>query len=193
MTPDTDSKKLWEESFDEQIAREAYNTAPVEAIVRTVSYHLRDRVTPEQRRNLRFLEMGCGAGPNLVWLAQKGIQVSGVDIAANALQLARANLERAGCGDRIGELVECSVEKTPFADGSFDGILESCVFQHLDRDTRTLVPRAIEQGVAFIPGGPFFVDGSHQNTMRLTFAKEPDDRMREGVARLASVLFDQQG
>jgi len=26
-------------------------------------------------------------------------------------------------------------------------------------------------------------------TMRLTFAKEPDDRMRDGIARLAAVLF----
>jgi 2-aminoadipate transaminase len=58
-----------------------------------------------------------------------------------------------------------------------------------DRDTQELVPRAIENGVAYVPGAPFFVDGSGRNTMRLTFAKEPDDRMREGVARLADVFF----
>ena len=33
-----------------------------------------------------------------------------------------------------------------------------------------------------------FVDGSGRNTMRLTFAKESDDRIREGVARLAKVV-----
>ncbi|HVT04377.1 MAG TPA: PLP-dependent aminotransferase family protein [Thermoanaerobaculia bacterium] len=58
-----------------------------------------------------------------------------------------------------------------------------------DRDTREWVPRAIERGVAYIPGGAFFVDGSRNNTMRLTFAKEPDDRMREGVERLADLFF----
>ena len=47
-------------------------------------------------------------------------------------------------------------------------------------------------GVAYIPGGPFFVDGSGRNTMRLTFAKETDERMREGVARLAKVLYSRQ-
>jgi len=55
-------------------------------------------------------------------------------------------------------------------------------------DTAALVPRAVESGVAYIPGSPFFVDGSGQNTMRLTFAKESDDRLREGVARLAGIF-----
>lgn len=57
-------------------------------------------------------------------------------------------------------------------------------------DTRELVPRAIEMGVAFVPGSPFFVDGSGLNTMRLTFAKEPDERMRDGVKLLAQLLAE---
>ena len=58
-----------------------------------------------------------------------------------------------------------------------------------DRDTREWLPRAVERGVAYVPGAPFFVDGSGANTMRLTFAKEPDDRMRDGIARLAELFF----
>lgn len=59
---------------------------------------------------------------------------------------------------------------------------------HADVDTGELIRRAIGEGVAYVPGGPFFVDGSGRNTMRLTFAKEPDDRMRTGVARLAKIF-----
>ena len=55
-------------------------------------------------------------------------------------------------------------------------------------ETTTRVEKAIANGVAYVPGSPFFVDGSGQNTMRLTFAKESDDRLREGVRRLASVF-----
>jgi SAM-dependent methyltransferase len=136
MKPAGDPKRRWEESFDEQIARGAYNTAPVEALVRNVAYYLRARHEGAALGNLHALELGCGAGANLVWLAQKGLRVSGVDIAGNALALARQNLSRSGHADRVGELLECSVAKTPFTDGSFDVILESCVFQHLDKGTR---------------------------------------------------------
>jgi ubiquinone/menaquinone biosynthesis C-methylase UbiE len=80
--------------------------------------------------------------------------VSGVDIASNALALARENLERAGYADRVGELVECSVERTPFPDDSFDVILESCVFQHLDKRTRegsfAEVRRLLKKGGLFV-------------------------------------------
>jgi 2-aminoadipate transaminase len=55
-------------------------------------------------------------------------------------------------------------------------------------DTAARINDAVANGVAYIPGRPFFVDGSGANTMRLTFAKESDDRIREGVARLARVF-----
>ena len=72
---------------------------------------------------------------------------------------------------------------------SADGGLFTFVTLHDDVDTAKRVQEAVARGVAYIPGGPFFVDGSGRNTMRLTFAKESDERMREGVARLAGVFY----
>ena len=57
------------------------------------------------------------------------------------------------------------------------------------RDTEQLLAGSVERGVAYIPGGAFFVDGTGSNTMRLTFAKETDERMREGIRRLAELFF----
>lgn len=147
------AKQLWDESFEEQIARQAYNTAPVEAVIRNVSYYLRERYSAEDLKKLHFLEMGCGAGSNLIWLAQKGIKVSGVDISPTALRLARQNLEREGYSDRIGELIECSVTEVPFEDESFDGIIEACVFQHLSKPDRQATFREVRRLLK--PGGVF--------------------------------------
>ena len=69
-----------------------------------------------------------------------------------------------------------------------DGGLFTFMTLHDDVDTAAKVQEAVANGVAYIPGGPFFVDGSGRNTMRLTFAKESDERIREGVARLAKVF-----
>jgi 2-aminoadipate transaminase len=72
---------------------------------------------------------------------------------------------------------------------SADGGLFTFVTLNEDIDTATRVSDAVQGGVAYIPGGPFFVDGSGRNTLRLTIAKESDERLREGVARLASVFY----
>lgn len=148
-------KKTWEDSFEEQIAHQAYNTSPVEALIRTISYYLRDRhPSPKDRTSLHFMEMGCGAGPNLLWLAQKGVKVSGLDISPKALGLARTTLEKSGHAKRIGQLAEGSVHEAPFEDESFDGIIEACVFQHLDKNTRRQafaeVRRCLKPGGVFV-------------------------------------------
>jgi 2-aminoadipate transaminase len=70
-----------------------------------------------------------------------------------------------------------------------DGGLFTFVRLRDDIDTAALVPTAVSAGVAYVPGAPFFVDGSGRNAMRLTFAKENDDRIREGIKRLAGVIW----
>ncbi len=51
-------------------------------------------------------------------------------------------------------------------------------------DTRRLLEVALEEGVAFVPGEPFFA-GEAYPSARLTFASVPEDAIEEGVRRLA--------
>ncbi|MEY1661778.1 PLP-dependent aminotransferase family protein [Isoalcanivorax beigongshangi] len=56
-------------------------------------------------------------------------------------------------------------------------------------DTRTLLPQALAQDVAFMPGEAFFVDpDAHPGYVRLNFSHVPPELMEEGVARLAGVF-----
>ena len=55
-------------------------------------------------------------------------------------------------------------------------------------DGNVLAKRAIEQGVAFVPGTPFFCAHPDAATLRLSFATVGVDKIREGVARLAQAL-----
>jgi 2-aminoadipate transaminase len=58
-------------------------------------------------------------------------------------------------------------------------------------DANRALPIAIERGVAFVPGKPFFADGSGSNTLRLAFSKESPERIGEGVKLLLNVLAEQ--
>ena len=55
-------------------------------------------------------------------------------------------------------------------------------------DGNVLAKRAIEKGVAFVPGAPFFCANPDHATFRLSFATADADKIREGVARLAQAL-----
>ena len=55
-------------------------------------------------------------------------------------------------------------------------------------DGNDYAKRAIEQGVAFVPGAPFFCAHPDHATFRLSFATAPEDRILEGVSRLAKAL-----
>ena len=52
-------------------------------------------------------------------------------------------------------------------------------------DGALLAQRAIEQGVAFVPGAPFYASRPDRSTLRLSFATVDEARIREGVDRLA--------
>jgi DNA-binding transcriptional MocR family regulator len=55
-------------------------------------------------------------------------------------------------------------------------------------DARELAKRAIEQGVAFVPGAPFYASEPDVSTLRLSFATVGVDRIVEGVGRLGAAV-----
>lgn len=54
-----------------------------------------------------------------------------------------------------------------------------------ERSAEEMLTAAVNEGVAYVAGRPFFVDDTGAGTMRLTFAKESSENIVEGVTRLA--------
>ena len=55
-------------------------------------------------------------------------------------------------------------------------------------DSRALLRVSLERGVAFVPGESFFPNTQRKNTMRLNFSNMPEERIVEGVRRLAAAV-----
>jgi len=55
-------------------------------------------------------------------------------------------------------------------------------------DTEALLPRAIDAGVAFVPGVAFAVEADQSRSLRLSFATATCSDLHEGVRRLAGVV-----
>jgi len=63
------------------------------------------------------------------------------------------------------------------------------ILMEFDRDLDTgLLQRAIDHGVAYVPGEPFFVNGGGKNALRLAFSKEPEPNIRTGIKRLCEAI-----
>lgn len=55
-------------------------------------------------------------------------------------------------------------------------------------DARKIMEKCLENNVAYVPGGSFFPNGGKENTFRLNYSNMPDEKIVEGVKRLAEAL-----
>ncbi len=55
-------------------------------------------------------------------------------------------------------------------------------------DAKELQMKCLEKKVAFVPGGSFFPNGGHENTLRLNYSCMPEDKIVEGITRLAEAI-----
>jgi SAM-dependent methyltransferase len=76
----------------------------------------------------QLLEIGCGIGTDLVRFARGGTRVTGVDLAATAIDLARKNFALNGLTPE--ELRVGNGEQLPFANHSFDIVYAHGVIQY---------------------------------------------------------------
>jgi DNA-binding transcriptional MocR family regulator len=55
-------------------------------------------------------------------------------------------------------------------------------------DATAMLPRAVTERVAYVPGTAFYADGQGRTNMRLSYCYPTPERIREGVRRLAGVI-----
>ncbi|MBE6033989.1 MAG: PLP-dependent aminotransferase family protein [Clostridiales bacterium] len=55
-------------------------------------------------------------------------------------------------------------------------------------NAKEMALECLEQKVAYVPGGSFFPNGGHENTFRLNYSCMPEDKIVEGIKRIAAVI-----
>jgi len=90
-------------------------------------HHLLRLVDFDGYRGRSVLDVGCGAGVDQARFARGGADVTGVDVAQSAVDLARTNFEQQGIR---GRFEVASGEALPFADGTFDLVFAHGVVQY---------------------------------------------------------------
>ena len=96
----------------------------------------------------RLVDVGCGGGAHTAAFAARGWSVTGVDVSAAQLELART---------RGVEVVEADGAALPFEEASFDAAVS--MFTHTDVDDFAAMLREVARVLR--PGGAFVYLGVH--------------------------------
>jgi 2-polyprenyl-3-methyl-5-hydroxy-6-metoxy-1,4-benzoquinol methylase len=77
----------------------------------------------------KLLELGCGDGANLIWLAKKGYEVYGIDIAPTAIEWAKEKIKNQNieADFRIGNVLDLKEFEDNFFDLVLDGHCFHCI------------------------------------------------------------------
>lgn len=130
------------------------------------------------------LDIGSGEGADAIWLAQRGWQVSAVDISTVALERAAARALEAGpeVAQRIDWIHADLTQWVP--DASYD--LVSSQFLHLPPPDRGLVFGRLASAVS--TGGTLLIVGHHPSDLNTTVRRPPLPELFFTASEVAAAL-----
>lgn len=113
----------WDPVWETVYRSRAWGQYPGEDVIRFVKGRFSQAPDAAQ---VRLLEVGCGNGANLWFMAREGFCVHGVDRSETAVRLARERLDREcpGWGGSGGRVQVADLTSLPYPDGFFDAVLD---------------------------------------------------------------------
>ncbi len=132
--------------FDGHAATDAYDVFTPETNLRLITTCAR---LAGFRKGEKIADLGCGSGVFTDHLKKQGYEAVGLDLSPKLIALARNKYPKL-------EFIEGDVERLPFADDSFDGVLLSGLVHHLPDPTRCAseVLRVLRSGGCFVAFDP---------------------------------------
>lgn len=112
----------WDSVWDSVFKSQSWGKYPGEELVRFVA---RGYYQVPNRLDVRFLELGCGPGANLWFLAREGFSFCGVDGSPTAIEQAGRRLDAECPGwHAYGSLHVGDISCLPFPDSYFDAVID---------------------------------------------------------------------
>ena len=143
----------WDPTWETIFRTREWGRYPPEELVRFTMRHYGD--VPD-RSQVRVLEVGCGTGANLWFLAREGFNAWGIDGSETAVEKAKYRIREAGgIGFQVltGDAARLDDIVLPRA-GLFDAVVDVCCLQH---NRLADIQAIVDQMHAILkPGGRIF-------------------------------------
>ena len=125
-------KNLWEELYSKK-QEEAMMKFPFPIVMELASFYKKKypKIRPE---DINILEIGCGSGSNIKYLASLGYNVYGIDISETAVKYAKNSFIK---DNLTGHIEVASVDNLPFKDEFFHIVIEHGVLVCVNEEVYT--------------------------------------------------------
>jgi len=101
--------------WDQILQEEWYSREEPEEIVAEFFELLKNK-----SRNLRVLDLGCGAGRHVVFMAKREFEAYGINFSKTGLNLTKSRLQQENLK---GHIAKCDMKNLPFTDSCFDSLI----------------------------------------------------------------------
>jgi SAM-dependent methyltransferase len=134
---------VWESIFQES----EWGKYPGEDVIRFVARNFYSR----RRADVKILEVGCGPGANIWYLAREGFDAHGIDGSETAIKRCRERLAAEGLH---ATLHVGGISTLPYDDATFDAVLDiECLYANSLADARRIMNEIV---CVMKPGAKFY-------------------------------------
>ncbi|MBM3273018.1 class I SAM-dependent methyltransferase [Candidatus Kaiserbacteria bacterium] len=113
---------MWDPVWESVFRNQVWGQYPGEEQIRFIA---RNFYRVPDRSSIRILEVGCGPGANIWYLAREGFSFVGIDGSETAIAQTRERLDREFPDwQKRGELRVGDIESLPYSDATFDAVMD---------------------------------------------------------------------
>ncbi len=139
--------KSWNPLWDKVFSGQEWGRYPSDNLIQFVARNFYKK----ERQRVKILEVGCGTGANMWYIAREGFKAFGIDGSQVAVQIARERLQK----DRLkAELIVGDIINLPYADNQFDAVVDNeCIYANNTDNSKKIIAEIYR---VLKPGGLFY-------------------------------------
>lgn len=152
----------WDKGWDNIFEQYSWGSYPPEELVRFIARTFGSLL---DRKSVHVLEVGCGPGANICYLAREGYTAYGIDGSRVAINQAK---ERMAKQQLHAHLDVGDIMRLPYADESMDAVIDiECLYANTLEDSKIIlseIQRVLKPtGVLF---SKTFMTGTHEGALK---------------------------